>query len=46
MDRVGADISGVWRVAGTFEMTANPHMIARTNSVKLLMNSAVSALMR
>jgi hypothetical protein len=26
------DISGVWRVAGTFEITAKPHRIASTKT--------------
>ena len=28
------DISGVWSVAGTFEITANPHRIARMKTVR------------
>src|SRR5437762_1094267 len=35
------DISGVWRVAGTFEITANPTRIARTKTVSAVSSASL-----
>jgi hypothetical protein len=40
------DISGVWRVAGTFEMTAKPQRIARTKTVSAARSSGFTRHLR